>query len=86
MIDPASWLAEHRSKDKSKWPSIDLELEDKEYDSIKQSASDLSMDIEEYVNFVLTSAFLDKNVTRCGTCKRVRFDLSQQCRYCGEID
>ena len=83
MIDAQQWLEEFRNKDKAGWGTFEVELEDEEFVKVKNAASVLGMNVEEYYNYALIKAL---DGYKCPTCKQLRPDLSQECSKCGEID
>lgn len=61
MKNTTKWLEEHRSKDKTNWPIIFLEMNEEKFSLISQAALVLGMNMEEFCNYALESKLEEIN-------------------------
>jgi len=61
MVDPAEWLKNYRASDKTDHVSFEYNIEDKDLESIEESARLLGMDLNEFINYSLVMLIEKEN-------------------------
>jgi len=86
MQTPAEWLEEYRAKDKTGWVTTEFDLEDFDMDGVEKAADLLSMTMEEFFNYAITTYIEEKIVGHCVTCHKALFTFVTPCYNCGDIN
>ena len=61
MVDPAEWLENYRTSDKSDHVSFEYIIEDEDLEKIEESAKLLGMDLNEFINYSLVMLIEKEN-------------------------